>query len=129
MVGKAPWGAMQPNSQHQLWSRWRFVVHSTKPVPYREVVENAMRWLRQGFGSVGQARITERVLTWEIECIVEGVPSHDPGYVAHVRRKFRGFVVAGWGVAAVDSVSVKVLAGDVQDGRPRSQLVAMPSIK
>lgn len=123
------WGALDPNSDHQVWSRWTFKVRGRR-APFAEVELNALRWLRLMFGSVGQGRVEESANGLiEIVAEVEGVPAHDPGYVAHVRRKFRAFVVAGWGVAAVDSVSVKVLAGDVQDGRPRSQLVVMPSIK
>ena len=126
-----PWGAVEPNSSHQLWSRWRFCVYG-KPVPLAEVELNVARWLRKGFGSVGRARVRERVIAGlpvvVIEAEVEGAPAHDPGYVESVRMAFAGFVRQGWGVTGLSTTKATVLAGDVQDGRPRSQLVVMPGI-
>ncbi len=48
------WGKMDPNSDHQLWSHWTFTVYGGKSVPIKEVQENVARWLKMGFGSVGQ---------------------------------------------------------------------------
>ncbi len=133
MATEAGWGAMDPNSANQLWSRWTFTVRSTKYIPLREVQENVTRWLRQGFGSIGRARVTERrgpsvSNTWTIECEVEGVAAHDPGFVESVRLQFLGFVEKGWGMLATGETEVRILAGDVEDGRPRDQLLVMPSI-
>jgi len=128
-----PWGGMDPNSANQLWSRWTFSVDSPRQVPRAEVELNTLRWLRAGFGSVGQAQVLERIergrFVIVIEAEVENVPAHDPGYVASVRRAFARFVEQGWGVLALGTVEVKVLAGDLQDGKPRSQLVVMPIIR
>ena len=46
---EAMWKGMDPNSAHQLWSRWTFLVHG-KRIPLSAVKRNAARWLRSGFG-------------------------------------------------------------------------------
>lgn len=121
---------MDPNTQHQLWSAWTFTVREAgRQVPRADVELNAARWLRKGFGSVGECRVVRTIEGWRIEARVEGVPAHDPGYVASVEREFRArFVAQGWGVLASGDVKVRILAGDVQDGRPRSQLVMLPRL-
>jgi hypothetical protein len=122
------WGAMNPNSQHQLWSRWIFRVYG-KYIPLPEVERNALRWLRKGFGEAGHAKVEDVFEPGNCHVVitadVEGVPAHDPGYVRSVRRRFRAFVDEGWGVTATEKMKVKILAGDRQDGRPRDQLIVM----
>lgn len=126
-----PWGTLNPNSQHQLWSRWTFRVHG-KAVPISEAKLNAARWLRQRFGSVGRAKVQERVEAgrpvFVIVAEVEGVPAHDPHYIRSTKASFAKFVEAGWGPLALGSTSIEILAGDTQAGRPPAQLVVMPSI-
>ena len=125
-----PWGGMDPNSHHQLWSRWEFtIIESGKHPPLAEVKNAAARWFRTGFGTAGRFRIEERVRTWVITLEVEGAPAHDPDYVAAVSLQFqRDFVEKGWGQLAVGVVEAKVIAGDRQNGKPRDQLVVMPRI-
>lgn len=127
-----PWGGIDPNSQHQLWSSWTFRVETSRTVPLEEVKLNAARWLRKGFGSVGQARVLERLegrqVVYVIEARVEGAPAHDPGYVASVERGFTRFVDQGFGPLARGTVAVQVLAGDQQDGKAASKLVVLPGI-
>lgn len=118
-----PWG-VDPNSQHQLWSHWTFRVAGGRALPAGPVRENAARWLRKGFGSVGQARVRRTLAGWIIEARVEGVPAEDPAYVVQVRKAFRKFVEQGWGPMAVDDVGVRILAG----GDGRKQLVVMPGL-
>lgn len=122
---------MNPNSQHQLWSEWTFdVFENGKHPSFTEVRDNVRKWLRKGFGSVGRVRVIEKVRTWKIIAQFEGVPAHDPYYVDSVRQQFqKNFVEKGWGLLTVSSVEVKVLAGDIQDGQPSSQLVMMPVIR
>lgn len=125
------WGSIDPNTQHQLWSRWRFVVYGPA-VELSEVELNAGRWLRQGFGSVGHARVQEQtqngLVAYVIEAEVEGAPANEVGYVTSVKRNFYRFVRKGWGITAHGSVEVEILAGDRGDGKPPSQLVVMPTI-
>jgi hypothetical protein len=122
---------MDPNSANQLWSRWTFTVREAgRRVPRADVEYNAAKWLRAGFGSAGQVRVRRTVDGWAIDAMVEGVPAHEPGYVAHVTRQFRErFVAQGWGVLASGDVAARVLAGDVQDGKPRAQLVMLPALR
>lgn len=123
------WAGMNPNSQHQLWSEWTFSVwDSGKHPSFAEVKENAQRWLRKGFGSVGEMSVEEKIGSWIIKARVEGVPAQDPAYQKQVGKMFRRFVEQGWGPLAVESVDVKILAGDIGDGAPASQLVVMPAI-
>jgi hypothetical protein len=122
---------MDPNSRGQLWSRWTFRVFGQRHT-LAEIELNFAKWARKGFGSVGRVRVRERIgrlgSVYIMEAEIEGRPAHDPGYVAAVERGFSDFVRKGFGDLAVGSVKVKILAGDVQDGRPREQLVVMPTI-
>jgi len=121
---------MDPNSRHQLWSRWIFDVDEAgRHVPRGDVELNVARWLRAGFGTAGQARVRQTITGWRIEALIEGKPAHDPGYVASVRLQFQSnFVEKGWGPLARSWVTVKVMAGDVQDGKPRAQILMLPKI-
>ena len=95
------WGSMNPNTQHQLWSQWTFKVYSSKRIPIEEIKLNAAKWLRMGFGSVGQARVYRDTTSFPshvvIQARVEGPPAHDPDYVAKVKAEFTTFVQKGWG--------------------------------
>jgi len=121
-----PWGAIDPNSDHQLWSHWTFRVVGGRVVPMKDVRENTASWLRCKFGSVGQAKVSlDAVGAYIIEARVEGVDAHDPGVATSVRKDFASFVSQGWGPLAIGGVTVKILAGDLQDGQPRQQLVVL----
>jgi hypothetical protein len=121
---------MDPNSANQMWSAWTFTVREAgRTAPRADVELNAARWLRRGFGSVGEARVTRTIEGWRIEARVEGVPAHDPAYVASVKREFRErFCAQGWGPLAWGDVRVRILAGDQQDGRPRDQWIGLPTV-
>jgi hypothetical protein len=116
-----------PNGAKQLWSRWEFEIREAGKRPALADVElNVTRWLRAGFGSAGRARVVRTVLGWRIDLIIEGPPAHDPGYVTSVRRDFqRTFVEKGFGQFATSDVRVNVLAGDIEDGKPRAQMVEL----
>jgi hypothetical protein len=116
-----------PNGAKQLWSRWEFKIREAGKRPALAEVElNVGRWLRAGFGSAGRARVVRTVLGWRVDLIIEGPPAHDPGYVESVRRDFQAkFVEKGFGQFASSEVSVRVLAGDVEDGKPRAQMVEL----
>jgi hypothetical protein len=139
MPAAKPWAGMDPNSAHQLWSRWTFRIESAKRVPLADIKPNFARWLRMGFGTAGRARVSEKLETIPgpfarvghiiaLECEIEGKPAHDPGYIRSVEKGFDRFVDQGWGVTANRSVRVKIMAGDLQDGKPRAQLVVLPHI-
>jgi len=121
---------MDPNSTHQLWSQWTFLVHECgRHVPKKDVKYNAARWIAAGFGRTGKVRVTPTRTGWAIEAIVESRPAHDPAFVNHVALQFQqNFVAKGWGPLAFGEVSARVLAGDEQRGEPRKQWIEMPSI-
>jgi hypothetical protein len=90
---------------------------------------NGATWVRAGFGSAGEVRVLATPCGWRISVHIEGVPAHDPGYVASVRRDFLDrFVKPGWGMLASGTVRARVLAGDLQNGRPRPQWVSLPAL-
>ncbi len=124
------WEGVSPNTRSQEWSYWRFEIQEAgRRQGRRDVEHNAARWLRQGFGTVGEARITPTLDGWRIEARVDGESAADMVYVASVRQGFKRFVRQGWGIGAVGRLSeVRVLAGDVPFG-PRSQMIVMPSIR
>jgi hypothetical protein len=117
-----------PNGAKQLWSKWTFKVYEIgRHCPRSEVEINAARWIYKGFGSAGRIRALQHSVGWEIECLIEGPPAHDPGFVESVRQQFqRDFVSKGWNALSWSSVKVRVMAGDVEDGKPRAQMIEMP---
>lgn len=92
-----------------------------------DVEYNFAKWLRLGFGSAGRVRVRQEPFSWIVDCLVEGPPAHDPDYVEMVGHKFREFVLKGWGPLAIGRATVKIMAGDVQDGRPRAQMIELAS--
>jgi len=82
---------------------------------------------RSTVGRVRVARPAWRDYVIQIE--VEGPPAHDPAFVAAIRRDvIARIVTGGFGDAAVlTRWEVSILAGDTEDGRPRQQLVVVPS--
>lgn len=162
-MADAPWAGMDPNSDHQLWSRWRLTIRASRYVPLADVKKNLRSWLRLMFGSVLHAKIDEKAnmpepgcphckgsgkrrsgggmvpfrvtacaclgIGYAIVVELEGKPAHDPAYVDYVLHQFALFVEKGWGPLATSDVGKpKILAGDEQDGKPRSQLVVMPGL-
>lgn len=122
---------MDPNSQNQLWSEWSFLIHDGGRLVSREdVKENVARWLARLFGTAAAFRLTRTPHGWQIKCRAEGVAAHDPKTVAYVKQQFAAYFVArGWGPIASSSVSVRILAGSEQDGRPPDQWVGIPTIR
>ena len=140
----APWGGMDPNSSHQVWSRWTFVFRvrqDMSEVGVKEVTDNARRFFAAGFGSTaGRVRCDAQQIatptpaqqgTWHVVVTleIEGPPVHDPDLRTSVKADFREhFVKEGFGPSArfID-FSAGLLAGDVQDGKPPAQLLVMPA--
>ena len=120
---------MNPNSVHQVWSRWTATV---KPDAGRAdlsealVRENCARFYRKAFGSVTELNVTESRTHWVIDCRTEGHPAHDPTYVAYMTRQLQAFLVNGFGPRADVHVAVTLEAGSRQDGRPPDQLILGP---
>lgn len=117
---------MDPNSQNQIWTEWKFTVHEAGRNVHRvDVEENFRRWVVVGFGHAGATTVRRSTDGWSLKAVIEGTPPD----VDQVARQFqRRFVEAGWGPLAFSSVEHKILAGPV-DGKPRSQWVGIPTIK
>jgi len=122
---------MQPNSQHQMWSQWTFVVKSDRKLPgKKECQENFRKWVELGFQTkIGRGLIRflgGRRIRFVVQ--IEGPPAHDPEYREAVRSQFtEHFVSRGFGSGAVlEHFEVSILAGDSQDGKPPSQLIVLP---
>lgn len=141
MAMEKPWGPIDPNSDHQMWSRWTVWVpqlETSRRPEVREVLENARRFFRLLFGTAGRVRVREeyslRDLTrgaMVIECEIEGPPAHDPAYRQNITRRLRDhFVARGFGQTEAEGCRIEtcILAGDLQDGRPRPQMIVMPHI-
>lgn len=130
-----PYGdGVDPNSQHQLWSRWIFGVASGKAddapgVPLQLIIDNARRFFRQGFKTtIGQVRCDKQGSYYTLIVEVEGPTAHDPQYRYHVKEEFEHrFMRPGFGPRATLRVfEVGILCGDQQDGKPPDQLLVMP---
>jgi hypothetical protein len=128
-------GAMNPNSHHQLWSRWtlRVLPGGTRRPSFAIIRHNAATFGRARFGSASEMRVTD-VFTGrrevKIEIRSEGHPVHDPEYVAWMHDQWTRWAAAGFGPGTeVLLDEAKLEAGDRQDGAPRDQLIMLdPSI-
>lgn len=134
MTDERPWGPLDPNTQHQLWSRWDALIVSPEPTrrpPLNEVVENARCYVALAFKSrMGRVRGEQSGARYRLVVEIEGPPAHDPGYVGAWRRDFlRRFVRQGFGPSAdLVRLEVSILAGDAQDGSPPSQVIVLPHL-
>ena len=130
---------MDPNSQHQLWSKWTFYVAPGLKRPDIDTVRiAAWRFAKLVFGTTGQMRVEPahvRRLDGQIvngvmvELMVEGHPSHDREFVNAMVRRWTGqFFLVGYGNGTYVDAKVRTLAGDQQDGKPRDQMIIMPTL-
>ena len=129
----AAYGSIDPNSQHQVWSRWVFGVEAApnKLPPVSECVDNARRFFSKGFASsVGRVRCDQQGTYYVFVAEIEGPPAHDPAYAESVRKEFaERFMVPGFGPGAqLVRFTTGILAGNQQDGNPPDQLLVLPSI-
>lgn len=126
---------MDPNSQHQLWSLWRYRVYPDvwhRP-EFSTVKTHAARFGRLLFGSASEMQITECTddtgrLCWELSIRSEGHPVHDPGYVDVMHGQWRDFLRQGFGPAAEVQCHAHLESGDRQDGTPPDQLIVLPTL-
>lgn len=135
---------MDPNSDHQLWSKWTFLV--TPPLrqqlnafprrtlkhkrPFEEVKLNVGRFTNKLFGNTGQGNLQQlRNGQWRYICRVEGAPVHDPAYVKFTKDQWTKFFIAGFGNGTTVSIDAKLEAGDAQNGKPRDQLIILPQLQ
>lgn len=124
-------GIINPNTQHQRWSRWTFHVITGRDVPYTDARSRFVQMARRHFGTNGQARVdhyfnrSTRKHVWVFEVMVDTDHPHDPQYSAYMRRGWTRFFTDGFGLGTDITIQHVLLAGDWQDGRPASQVVMM----
>ena len=137
---------MNPNSAHQLWSRWTSIVQipawrsHAGPDFWSAIQTRVANFYRVQFGSAGQMRITHTLtdsadgqapvtrLVVDFRC--EGAPTPDLSYQARVRARLDSFYrecLRHYGSVTVET-HIRVEAGDVGDGRPPAQLIIAPAI-
>lgn len=121
---------MDPNSRHQIWSRWTFTVTAGRPVarPVAEVRANCARFGRKAFGSASEMRVTQIGSTWTIDVRTEGHPVHELRYVEWMTAQWCRFFENGFGAGTTVRCATKLEAGSRQDGTPAEQLIIMPPL-
>ena len=125
-----------PNSQHQKWSKWTWSIRPGRQLvrPLEEVTYNIAKAFRtidtlKAFFRVGsQVRIQSTVDGYTLEILAEGIDAHDPSVVEFIRREMTILFVNGFGVDTQVTQSVKWMAGDKEDGKPRDQMLILPRI-
>lgn len=122
---------MNPNSAHQLWSKWTIVVRpDSVVVPDFETVRlNAARFLRKAFGSTTSMRLRQFPKAWVIEVLTESSRHPDDrGDFLYLARACRDFFCVGFGLAADVRVKARLMAGPRMDGGAPDQLIVLPTI-
>jgi hypothetical protein len=122
---------MNPNSTHQLWSKWIVTIRPTGPgVPQFEyVTTNTARFMRKAFGSAASCRVRQIARAWVVEVLADAQyhPLDADSFDA-LSRHFTQFFRNGFGESADVRVKARLMAGSRIDGRPPDQLLMMPSL-
>ncbi|MCC6989929.1 MAG: hypothetical protein IT181_13070 [Acidobacteria bacterium] len=134
---------MDPNTQHQLWSRWDVTVTPPKTMtgPAQRALLEEMRtawarFVRRAFvTTTGQVRL-ERRRRWLFsrrftifaQARLEGAPAHDPQYRDVMKRRIVTFFGSGFGSGTQVRIDVRIEAGDLQDGQPAAQMIVLPTL-
>jgi 1,2-phenylacetyl-CoA epoxidase PaaB subunit len=124
---------MDPNTEHQQWSEWRFYIESDRPLPFQLIKSNFARFFRKLFGTAGQVNVTRGrtptgLVWWMIQAQVEAANVNDPGKRTWVQSQAAGFVQQGMGPQARLTMEVSLLAGRPENGQPANQWLIMPSV-
>ena len=132
---------MNPNSTHQLWSRWTAYVE----VPYSvthlqqtfhdEMKRATAMYFRRLFGSAAEMKIDmdaprPGTTRFTIRCRAEGPPANDPAYrkiAMTALANFFGKNLRRYGKVSV-RVDVFIEAGDPGNGHSPSQLIIAPPV-
>lgn len=133
---------MDPNSSHQLWSRWTatievpfHVIHTTDAFA-REMRAATSRVYRALFGSATELKIDRELIVASrmtrivVDCRTEGAPAPDRAFRKRQMNELSRFFATNlrqYGEVNVH-IDIRVEAGDVGDGKPRAQLILGPPI-
>lgn len=131
-----------PNTQHQTWGRWTFVVHASPPLFCRpsleEVRANCARFFallaRGGAALLNVEEValpkTPGVVRYVITLRWDNRQALDPVFQAEVGKRVGKFFYDGLGpTATVHLKPVAIEAGDAEDGKPPAQLLIVPHLK
>lgn len=125
---------MNPNSQHQRWSKWvfRILPGELKRPTYCDVKHNAAKFGRLKFGMTTVMNVEQQYnretkkTEWVIMARTEGHPVHDPDFVSFMHQEWTRFALMGFGVGTECKLEqAKLEAGSRQDGSPTDQLIIM----
>jgi hypothetical protein len=123
---------MNPNSTHQLWSKWIITIRPDLPVQpaFAEVQANAARFLRKAFGSAALCRVRRFTKAWVVEVLADAQyhPDDRESFTA-MSRDLTRFFRNGFGSANTDvRVKARLMAGERMDGGAPDQMLMMPSL-
>ena len=120
---------MNPNSQHQMWSKWTWQVRPGRLLrrSYAEVQTNCARFGRKAFGAASQMRIHQTRDGWAVECLTEGHPVNDESFRSYMAECWETFFIRGFGIGTVVKMTVQRMAGSPENGKPADQLIMMPA--
>ena len=122
---------MDPNSSHQQWSEWRFVVRGGTVCPPALMEHNAARLMRKIFGTAARMRVeckyaATRGEAWILTIQAEAANCLDLMYRAHLRAAVERYIRAGLGVSTTVTLDVMLLAGNPETGKAPTQWLALP---
>ena len=127
-----PWGAMNPNSAHQEWARWVYVVTTRTTRSHAETVSALAPALRRAFGSAAQLSVDVVIFAasavWTLQVIAEHSAMHETGRVTERHRAVLAALSEHWRDATVQVSAPRLLAGARPDDAPREQLIVAPRI-
>lgn len=123
---------MNPNSAHQLFSKWVVRVrppHGFAPT-FDTVQVNVSRFVRKGFGTCGEMTITRKGRDWIVMFLVDSQRHpHDQDTFRYFARSFTRFFREAFGATTEVNVDAKLMAGARLDGQAPDQMIRMPRIQ
>ena len=130
---------MDPNSAHQQWSEWTFVVEVAASSPAQltldEVATPLGRFFTATMGSAGRMKIHQaynparRRSVWTVTVQIEGEHVYEAGWRNHVLQAFTLAAQRRFGAGVRVQMDVRLLAGQTEDGTPNSQWLILPTIE
>ena len=130
-----------PNTQHQTWARWTFIVHAyanplTMP-DFEAVRQNCARFFgritRGGAAVLNVEQValpsTPGVTRFVATLRWDNRQALDSDFQAHVGRLVGRFFYEGFGPSTTCHLKPVVIeAGDAEDGKPPAQLLIVPAL-
>lgn len=125
---------MDPNSTHQLWSKWLIGVRPSLPVlpAWRELRANLVAFLKSTgkFKSGTLVQIKQFPRGYVVELLTDtDLHPHDDSIVEYYRDSFERFFRNGLGASTRVFLKAKLMAGERLDGRPSDQMLILPRLE